>query len=136
MQCRLISCPPITTWVPGVHRFAVVRFPVPGPRAIARAADILRASPSKPVSLADLARHVDLHPSHLARAFRLALGVTPGEYHRRLRIAQAAKRLATGNEPIAGVAGELGFADQAHLTRWFTRCTGLSPALYRRTLRS
>lgn len=106
-----------------------------GTRAVARAVEYLRAAPADPVCLGDLAGELCVHPSHLARAFRRAMGVTPGEYHRRVRIARAAERLATSDKPIAGVAGDLGFADQAHLTRWFTRVTGLSPGAFRRTLR-
>ncbi|WEB45414.1 AraC family ligand binding domain-containing protein [Streptomyces yunnanensis] len=30
-----------------------------------------------------------------------------------------------------GAAAEAGFADQAHLTRWFTRTYGITPAAYR-----
>jgi AraC-like DNA-binding protein len=30
----------------------------------------------------------------------------------------------------ARVAAEVGFADQAHLTRWFRRCYGLTPGAY------
>jgi AraC-like DNA-binding protein len=33
-------------------------------------------------------------------------------------------------------AAEAGFADQAHLTRWFTRTYGVTPATYRSTLHS
>lgn len=117
---------------------AMRRFPaIPhiGSRAIAAAVEILRNSPTEAIGLSELAAQVDLHPAHLARSFRQAMGISPGEYHRRARIARAAQGLATGDKPIAGLAGDLGFADQAHLTRWFTRVAGLSPASYRRAMR-
>ncbi len=106
-----------------------------GSRAIGRTVELLRGTVREPIGLAELARAVDLHPAHLARSFRGAMGVSPGEYHRRVRIAAACQSLAISDEPIAGLAGDLGFADQAHLTRWFTRVAGISPAAYRRTVR-
>lgn len=105
-----------------------------GAGCVGRVVDILRASPAEPVGLAMLAAEVGINAAHLARAFRAAMGVSPGEYHRRARIAEAARRLAGRDEPIVAIASGLGFADQAHLTRWFTRIVGVSPAAYRRTL--
>ncbi|MGW1025847.1 helix-turn-helix domain-containing protein [Streptomyces sp. NPDC002577] len=40
--------------------------------------------------------------------------------------------LAEGTAPSTAAA-EAGFADQAHLTRWFTRTYGVTPAAYRTT---
>ena len=33
--------------------------------------------------------------------------------------------------PLAGIAAEVGFADQSHLTRLFKTMKGLSPGAYR-----
>jgi AraC-like DNA-binding protein len=43
---------------------------------------------------------------------------------------RAARRLLAGGMSAARVAAEVGFADQAHLTRWFRRCYGLTPGAY------
>jgi AraC-like DNA-binding protein len=32
--------------------------------------------------------------------------------------------------PLAEAAATAGFADQAHLTRWFRRCYGITPAAF------
>lgn len=106
-----------------------------GSRAVGDAVEALRGSPTEAIGLRELGGLVGLHPAHLARAFRAAMGVSPGEYHRQVRLARAAQSLAISDKPIAGVAGDCGFADQAHLTRWFTRALGVSPASYRRALR-
>lgn len=47
----------------------------------------------------------------------------------------AARTLSEGTAPSMAAA-EAGFADQAHLTRWFTRTYGVTPATYRSTLHS
>ena len=67
------------------------------------------------------------------RAFRAAWGLAPSEYQRLLRLRAARGFLASGVPP-AEAATAAGFADQAHLTRWFRRCYGITPAEFRRAL--
>jgi AraC-like DNA-binding protein len=67
----------------------------------------------------------------LYRVFRSAFGLSPGDYQRQLRLRAARRLLASGRGPAA-VAAEVGFADQAHLTRWFVRTFGVTPGAYRR----
>jgi AraC family transcriptional regulator len=80
----------------------------------------------------DLAEAAGVHPVYLARAFRRAYGVPVTEYARRLRVRAAADRLASTELPLARVAYDSGYADQAHLTRELRRETGLTPAALRR----
>ncbi|HEX2077282.1 MAG TPA: AraC family transcriptional regulator [Longimicrobium sp.] len=80
----------------------------------------------------DLARAAGVHPVSLARAFRRAYGVPVTEYARRLRVRAAADRVASTELPLARIAYEAGFADQAHLTRELRRATGLTPGALRR----
>jgi AraC family transcriptional regulator len=80
----------------------------------------------------ELARVAGVHPVYLARAFRRAYGAPVTEYARRLRLRTAADRLATTELPLARIACEAGFADQAHLTRELRRETGLTPGALRR----
>ncbi|HEX6368319.1 MAG TPA: AraC family transcriptional regulator [Longimicrobium sp.] len=80
----------------------------------------------------ELARTSGVHPVYLARAFRRAYGVPVTEYARRLRVRAAADRVASTGLPLARIACEAGFADQAHLTRELRRETGLTPGALRR----
>jgi AraC-like DNA-binding protein len=64
------------------------------------------------------------------RAFRQAYGLAPSEYQRQLRVRAACRLLSAGVSP-ADAAAEAGFADQAHLTRWFRRYYGVTPGAYR-----
>jgi len=64
------------------------------------------------------------------RAFTSAYGLAPSDYQRQLRIRRARRLLADGTPP-AEAAAAAGFADQPHLTRWFRRYYGITPAAYR-----
>jgi len=49
------------------------------------------------------------------------------------RVAQARALLERGCRP-AEAAALTGFADQAHLTRWFRRVVGVTPGAYRNSV--
>ena len=65
------------------------------------------------------------------RSFRAAYGLSPSDYLRQCRLRSARGMLAAGR-PAAEVAAATGFADQSHLTRWFGRYFGVTPAAYQR----
>jgi AraC family transcriptional regulator len=104
-------------------------------KRVRAATDVLHDDPREAWTLSELARHVGLHPSHLARAFRAQHGCTVGDYLRRLRLGAVARALALEEWPIAELASDLGFADQSHCTRAFRRWLGTTPAAYRRAFR-
>jgi AraC family transcriptional regulator len=84
------------------------------------------------IRLRDAAREARVHPIHLARVFRQHHGCSVSEYVRALRVAEAGRLILQQTQSIAWAACEAGFADQAHLCRWFSRLFGFSP----KTLRS
>ncbi|MFL6141858.1 MAG: AraC family transcriptional regulator [Labedaea sp.] len=67
----------------------------------------------------------------LYRAFKRDFGLAPSDYQRLLRL-RAARRLIRDGLAVAEAATAAGFADQAHLARWFRRCYGITPGTYRR----
>ena len=83
------------------------------------------------LTLNEIADAVGMEPDRLARGFRRTYGEPLGDYLRRIRVNAAARLLETTDEPISQVAGEVGFADQAHLTRWFGRYYETTPGRYR-----
>jgi AraC-like DNA-binding protein len=98
--------------------------------AVERARQYLDAERTRVVRSAELEAITGLTRYELARQFRLLLGTSPHRYllMRRLDLARAA--MGRGR-PLAEVAAETGFADQAHFTRAFKSAFGLPPARYR-----
>jgi AraC-like DNA-binding protein len=89
----------------------------------------LRCAPG----LRELAAGVELSPYHLIKVFKDATGFPPHTWLVLERICRARHLLATGASP-AQVSSAVGFADQAHLTRWFKRVTGVTPGAYRKSV--
>lgn len=67
----------------------------------------------------------------LQRLFRDYVGIGPKWVIRRFRLHEAADRVYQGLD-LATLAAELGYTDQAHLTRDFTAAVGMPPAAYAR----
>ena len=69
----------------------------------------------------------------LQRLFAEYVGVSPKWVMRRARLLEAARRADAGDGvDWAALALDLGYADQAHLTRDFTATLGIPPAKYGR----
>jgi len=72
-------------------------------------------------------------PRALQRLFRRYVGVSPKWVIRRSRLQNAAEALASRQEvDLAGLALELGYADQAHFVRDFRELVGTTPGAYAR----
>jgi AraC-like DNA-binding protein len=105
-------------------------------RVAARARAALEAAvagdgPPAERAVADLAATVGSSRFAVYRSFRAAYGLSPSDYLRQCRLRAARGMLAAGR-PSAEVAAVTGFADQSHLTRWFHRYFGVTPAAYQR----
>jgi AraC-like DNA-binding protein len=91
--------------------------------------------PWHPVNIDTLATHLALSASQLRRRCLHAVGLSPKVLQRTLRFqgflalaqAGAAATGRRGADGIAGLAVDLGYADQAHLSRECLRLTGLTP---------
>jgi AraC-like DNA-binding protein len=101
------------------------------PAAVRAACDLLTERLADPPSLDELALATGMSPFTLLRAFRGETGLPPHAYLNQVRVRLARRLLDTGVAP-AEVAAEVGFADQAHLTRHFKRVIGVPPGAYQR----
>jgi AraC-like DNA-binding protein len=102
-------------------------------RALAHGAREAMAADSER-SVVELARMLAVSPHHLSRVFRAATGHTISRHRMRLRTRAALERLTGGEEDLARLAADLGFADQSHLCRVLRSETGATPSALRRLL--
>lgn len=118
--------------VQGIEPFLRQRLPEPDP-AVEMVGRIVRVLlTDRSVSrVDDVARSFGISPRSLQRTFRDYVGVSPKWVLRRYRLHEAAARLAEGTSGSwAAVAAELGYSDQSHFIRDFTRAVGLTPGAY------
>ncbi|MBZ9598467.1 AraC family transcriptional regulator [Streptomyces yangpuensis] len=97
--------------------------------AAARA--VLEERLADPPSLEQLAAELGTSPFALLRAFRDRYGMPPHTWLTDARVRRA-RRLLDAGTPPAEAAVAVGFTDQPHLNRHFTRIVGVPPGAYRR----
>lgn len=97
-----------------------------------RALEYIETSFATDISIVDIAAAAGLSQTQLTRAFRLATGKTPYSYVIDRRLDHAVGLLRSTDLPIAFIALEAGFTDQAHLTRLCRARLGKTPGAVRR----
>ena len=94
---------------------------------------VRRLMPWQPVEIGTLSTQLAISASQLRRRFLVAVGVGPKVLQRTLRfqaylaLAQAAAGRPVADGRVADLAGEVGYADHAHLGRECLRLTGVTP---------
>ncbi len=100
--------------------------------ALSQVLDHIRDNLDAPLHLADLAARAGLTVYQFDSRIRALFGLSAGQYVTRARIELACNRLRRTTDPIARVAQDCGYADQAAFTRQFRKSVGLTPLAYRR----
>ncbi|WP_432096134.1 AraC family transcriptional regulator [Streptomyces sp. bgisy100] len=103
----------------------------PGAAAAAYARELLLERMAEPPTLEVLAAEAGVGPFALLRAFRRAYGMPPHAWLTDARVRRARTLLDTGTAP-AEAAAVVGFTDQPHLNRHFSRIVGVPPGAYQR----
>lgn len=104
------------------------------PSVMARVTRSVRAISHQPHAqhtLKDLARDARLSPYHFLRVFEQLTGVTPHQYILRVRLREAAMRLAAEPTRILDIAFDCGFGDISNFNRAFRAEFGMNPRAYR-----
>lgn len=119
-----------------LSNYAVAKPRIPLPRGklnhfqLRRVVDFILSHLNEDVSLLALAEQANVSPFHFARLFRATLRLTPHQFVLRQRIQKSVNLIKIGKLPLAQIAVESGFYDQAHLTHAFQKLLGTTPALY------
>ncbi|MDL2263562.1 AraC family transcriptional regulator [Synergistaceae bacterium OttesenSCG-928-I11] len=99
---------------------------IPQVRAAKRYID---ANYRKSPDIDEIATASGLSPRHFTRLFKSEVGMTAHRYLNQLKVNAARKMLAAG-VPMLWLTYELGFTDQSHFSKTFSKLTGVSPLRY------
>lgn len=81
--------------------------------------------------LQEWAHALGVSPSTIGRGFAAHYGVSPSRYRLEAKTRCALLAIAKTRQPLAQIAADAGFADQAHMTRAICLYTGATPSLLR-----
>jgi LacI family transcriptional regulator len=100
--------------------------------AISSAVGYIRGHISEPLTVEDVLKHACMSRRSFEQKFRAAMGRSPAQEIRRMRI-EKAKVLLTGSPQIkmASIASQCGYSSSAHFFTAFHHATGMTPADYR-----
>lgn len=100
-------------------------------RELAKVLDFIHTNYGEALRLPMLAEMAGLSLYQFDQRIRGLFQVSAGQYLVKTRIEAACHKLATGDEPIAGIAIDCGYSDQPAFSRQFKQAVGLSPKIYR-----
>lgn len=84
------------------------------------------------ITVADIAKEVNLSESHLFSLFKKELGTSPIAYLTSYRLSIAAGMLQNSNQTIAQIANAVGFEDSIYFNKLFRKTYQMSPSKYRK----
>ncbi|QMV40658.1 response regulator transcription factor [Cohnella cholangitidis] len=93
--------------------------------------EFVQANLHQDVSLRALADHVNLHPTHLSKLYKIETGEGVSEYVSRLRMETACHKLKTTDRKIYEISADIGYLDPAYFIKVFKRQFGVTPQEYR-----
>lgn len=99
---------------------------------VERALALMARSVREKQGTAELAEKLHLSEEHFIRLFRESMGMTPFQYFTRLKAEAASGLLMSTRMSVGEVSDYFGFENPFHFSRVFKKCTGLSPAAYRK----
>ncbi len=142
------SCPLLTTEIPSYIRIeeyrdwtktmcqeALYRFiSIEGERysrTIIQVIDYISNHYAESISLEELARYVKRSKNYISHLFKKEVGVSVTEYHNRVRVLEAKKRLKSTDDMISAISLDIGYSDYKYFSTLFKKNVGVSPQQYR-----
>lgn len=103
-------------------------------RQVERVRQLMRNNLGDRLSVEQMAQAVGISCAHFSRTFKIATGETPHRFMLNLRLARARETLLNLPPPgnLSLLAADLGFFDQAHLTKYFRKRYGRTPGQFLR----
>ena len=94
---------------------------------VQRAIDLMHRNIETPMMLDEISRQVACPPKTLSRRFQAALGATPGQVYRHIRLSAARHLVESSSLQITEIAVRTGYESPAALTRAFKKRFGHAP---------
>lgn len=92
----------------------------------------IEKSVHKHLSLAELAQYANMSKYHLVRLFKNTFGISPIQYHQKLRIQKAKQLILYTPFSLTEISQQLGFNSISSFSRCFKKIDGFPPSLYRK----
>ena len=99
---------------------------------VRQAVALMHEAPASDWTLDELARRVGLSRTAFATKFRGAMGDTPLNHLRTIRMQRAMHLLSERNDPLETIATEIGYQDAFSFSKVFKRTVGVAPREFRR----
>jgi len=96
-------------------------------KGVRQAVSKMHDEPSVKHTLDELSSCAGMSKFHFLRSFKDATGMTPHAYLSVMRVERAKRLLMSSSKPIADIAADCGFADQAHLNRSYKKIYETTP---------
>jgi len=103
-------------------------------RRISAALELIHSNLHKRISIAELARAVNLSRWRFCHLFKTEMSLSPSVYIGKLRMLEAEKMLGETFLSVKEIRAELGNLDRTHFSRAFKKFSGLTPAQFRSRL--
>ena len=99
---------------------------------VAKAIDFIKNNANKQIQVSDVVEHVSVSRRKLERRFKKYLNHSIHQEIKLAKVQLISKILLETSDNISEIAAKLGFADVAHIARYFKDIEGISPLEYRR----
>ena len=103
-------------------------------RRVSAALELIHSNLHERISIAQLARAVNLSRWRFCHLFKTELSLAPSVYIGTLRMLEAEKMLGESFLSVKEIRAELGNLDRTHFSRAFKKFRGLTPAQFRKRL--
>ncbi len=94
---------------------------------IARAITLMKENISSALHVSELAKQVNMSVSTLHRHFKNVTGISPLQYHKKLRLYEAQRLMLVDKEGVASAAMTVGYESPNQFSREYKRLFGESP---------
>jgi len=103
-------------------------------RRVSTALELIHCNLHERISIAELARAVNLSRWRFCHLFKTEMSLSPSVYIGTLRMLEAEKMLGETFLSVKEIRAELGNLDRTHFSRAFKKYHGQTPAQFRRRL--